>query len=287
MLDLLISGLAIGSVYVLLSLGLVVVFNTTGAVNFAQGGLAVLGGYLGTLMASWIDPAVPFIIIFGTLSMAAIGVLVAWTGYEPLKGRPLEAVFISTIAIGLAIEGIERVGWGPAPRSVLGLGGYWKLGSHTIVTRQDALVVGVTMVLVTSLFLFYKHTQLGRELRAVAQDATAAVLVGINRRKVITIAFILAGGVAGLAGVLAGPLVLLTPGLGNTFIIDAYIATVIGGFGRLGGSVVGGLLLGVAEIFIAAYVSSAYEIAIVYMLLLVVLVVRPNGIFGDIVGERS
>lgn len=286
MIPLLVSGLAIGAIYALAALGFVMIYNATRAVNFAHGELVMLGGYMAITASAalGVPPAAALLLV--PLGMAAIGVLLQLVAYEPLRNKPFETVFVSTLAIGIILSNLVQVIWGPSPRAFQPVvPGYIGLGA-TQLSWQQVLIVLIGLVLVAFQRWLFAHTALGRQLRATAQDSEAALLMGVRVRRMIVFTFALAAAFAGVAGVLVAPILFLLPSMGPTLILKIYIAVVIGGFGSLGGAVLGGLALGVLEVLTAGYITSEFQQAVTFGVLLLVLLFRPQGLFGEI-AERA
>jgi branched-chain amino acid transport system permease protein len=282
MLELLIAGISLGSIYALAALGFIMIYNATSAVNFAHGELVVLGGFLGvSLFEAWQVPTYLLLILVPVL-MLFVGVGFEFIGHRPLQGRPFTAVFTSTMAIGIIISSSELIAFGPQPRRLPSLReGLVELGS--IRTPWQDLFIILTMIL---LVLFqrwlFSRTMIGYQLRATAQDPVAAQLVGIRVRRMMMATFALASAYAGVAGVLLAPVFFVTTTTGLGLILKIYIAVVIGGFGSLVGGIIGGVGLGVLEVFTSAYISSAYRDAIIFGILFLFLLVRPQGILGRV-----
>lgn len=286
MLQLVANGLAIGAIYALTALGFVLIHNATGAVNFAHGELVMVGGYVSVFVAiaMGLHPAVAIIAV--PVVMALIGVVLQFVAFKPLQGKPFVSVFISTIAIGIILTETVLLVAGPYPRDHPPLlADLVQFGGIT-VTRQAIAIFVVTVVLVGIQRWLFAKTLLGQQLRATAQDPEAAQLIGIPVGRMIVITFALAAAFAGVAGSLLAPVFNVQPTLGISLILKTYIAVVIGGFGSLGGAVIGGLGLGVLEILTAGYITSAFRDAVIYAVLLAFLVLRPEGIFGEVVAEK-
>jgi len=286
-LGLFLSGLSSGAVYALAALGFILIFNATGAINFAHGELVMLGGYLGVLATGTLGlpPGLALVIVIAV--MMAVGVVFYAVGFQPLRGKPFVAVFISTIAIGIILRQGALLIAGPNPYQAAPLRAGTVHVGPTQVSWQSLLVMGVTLLLVVCQALLLNRTSIGQRLRAAAQDPVASTLLGVNVRRMHLITFALAASLAGAGGVLLGPLLYVSPYIGTSLILYVYVAVVIGGFGSLPGAVVGGLLLGILQQFIAAYLSSSFRDAAIFGLLIALLAVRPQGLFGEAVAERA
>ena len=294
--QLLVNGIALGAAYALIALGFVLVINAVGAVNFAQGDLVMAGGFVAVVLAeatsAWIGgegSAVGLVVLPLTMVvMAVVGLVFSLLAYVPLRKRPPVSVFISTIAVGLIIQHGANAGFGPEPRIGPALlpAETWRLGPVTLSVQQIAVILAAG-VLIGATGLLLTRTQLGRRLRAVAQDPEIAEAIGINGARCIAITFALAVALAGAAGMLLSNQFFVAPGDGGMFMLKAYIAVTLGGWGRLDGAALAALLIGVFEVLMAAYVSYVAAEALLYGGLLVVLLVRPSGLLGETIQRRT
>jgi branched-chain amino acid transport system permease protein len=275
------SGLSLGAIYTLVSLGILIMFKATGVVNAAQFGLVTLGGYIGF----WADNRlglpllVGYFVVLGV--MALVGLLLERLAYAPLRNRSPDTVLLSTLAGGFAIEGIVVLWQGPALRSLPSLVGFGTtrvLGAP--IPNHSLFVIAFTVVGVVLLALLFNRTQFGRQVRALASDRDTARLQGIAVNKLSLITFAVASALAGLAGLLLAPVTALTPDMGFTPMLFAFGAAIIGGFGRLTGVVAGSVLLGLVEQLGGGYTSSGIRDAFPFIVILLVIALRPEGLFG-------
>jgi branched-chain amino acid transport system permease protein len=226
-------------------------------------------------------PTIPGYLVTVVL-MFVMGVLLERVAHAPLRRRSHMVVVIATLGAGLAIQNAVQVWQGSDPKNLpspLGTG-VWRVAGAAI-PYQNLLVIGVTVVAVVALMVVFNKTQFGRQLRAVAVDTETASLQGIPVRRFAMVTFGLGGLLAGLAGLLVGPISSLSIGMGFSAMVTAFAAAVIGGFGRLSGVVAGALALGLAQQLGAGYI--AYQFAEVYPFALMILVIalRPEGLFGN------
>jgi branched-chain amino acid transport system permease protein len=247
-------------------------------VNFAQGDLVMAGGFIAVLLARLLDwPGIalaPLVV----LASGALGLLLSWVAYFPLRRGPPAGIYVSTIAVGLLLQNAALNLFGAAPQRGPALIGTALQPVATIVVAA-ALLIGLQLLL--------RRSQLGRQLRATAQNPAMAEAIGIDTRRMIAFSFALAAGLAGAAGLLLAPLQFVTPYDGANLIVKAYIAVVIGGWGRIGGTELGALAIAIFEIAIAALISQPAAEAALYGLLLILLWRRPQGLFGELAGERA
>lgn len=292
-LQLLINGLALGSAYALVALGFVLVVNATGAVNFAQGDMVIAGGFLAIALVGLPQLAglelpglvlLPLVLVL----MAGFGLLFSLLAYFPLRRRPAVSVFISTIALGIILQNTIHVLFGPAPRAgpPLIAGGPVEIAGLTL-DRQALAVIAVAAVAVAALHVLFAHTQFGRRLRATAQDPDMARALGIRVNRMIAISFALAAALAGVAGLLLANRYFVAPEDGGALMLKAYIAVVIGGWGSVAGAVLGAMLIALFEVGVAAWISYPAAEAGLYIALLLILFLRPQGLLGEAVGRRA
>lgn len=283
MLQLLVSGLAIGAIYSLASLGFVIIFNASGAVNFAHGDFIMVGGFTAVMAASIVGGAlgIPLMFLITALVMFALGAAFYYLAYRPLRGKPFLAVFVSTLAVGMALRyGMQLVrGAQPATMDPL-ISGSWTIFGVQI-RAQAILILIIAAVLVIIQRAAFKYTRIGREMRATAQDYQTAQLLGIRVGRIQMLSFGSAAILAGFAGILVAPLFFLTIDMGLRLILVIYIAVVLGGFGNLTGAVIGSLLLGLIEVFAGAFIGPEFQTITIFVLLIVLLLVRPQGLFGE------
>lgn len=288
LLQLAINGSALGAAYALVALGFVLILNATAAVNFSQGDLVAAGGFLSVTLAGHLPVPGVLLLPLVAMLMAVLGLAVSAVAYWPLRDRPPVAVFISTIALGIVIQNGLNGLFGAEPRAAPPLigGGYLEFLGMAIA-RQSLAIVGVAAFLISGTHLLLSHTQFGRRLRATAQDREAAAALGINVGAMVALTFALATALAGVAGVLLANQFFVTPTHGTDFIVKAYIAVVIGGWGRLGGAVAGAMIVALFETVVAAYADYAVAAGLLYAALLAILVLRPQGLFGETGGRRA
>lgn len=301
-LQLLVNGVALGAAYALCALGFVLVLNATGAVNFAQGDMVMAGGYAAIALAAvWPVPGLVLLPAVVALT-AALGVVFSLLAYFPLKSRPPVAVFISTIAVGIVLQNTANAVFGAEPQAAPPLlsGGHVALGGVAIST-QSAAIIAVAVIVVAGQHALLAHTRLGRALRATAQDREMAAAIGVRVNAMIALTFALATALAGTAGLLLANTFFVTPTDGANYILKAYIAATIGGWGSIPGAVIGALLIALFEVMFPALpllvpgltaagawlFSQTSATIILYVVLLAILVLRPHGLFGEAAQRRA
>jgi branched-chain amino acid transport system permease protein len=278
-LQLALSGLSVGSIYAIVALALAIPFKASRLLNFAQGEMVTLGAYIALVLTSYGLPYAAM--VPATLVVAAVfGLLLERLFIRPIVGAPEFTLVIATFAIGLIIRALIRIHWQdnvfflPAPYAGPAL-----LVGPLRANPAYLVIIGSTAVLVGLLVLFFRKTKLGKAMRAVAFNQTAARLMGISVGTVFGSAWALSAAIGALAGLLLAPVIGVNPELGH-IVIKALVAAVIGGFGSLGGAVCGGLLLGLLETYAGAMFGAALKEIIPFIILIALLLVRPQGLWG-------
>ena len=287
MFQLLLNGLAMGAIYALIALGLLQIFNAVRIVNFAQGQLLMVGAYMGLAgsahfqMPMWMTYGVTF------AAMAILGLVFMLVAYYPLRGKPFYLVILTTLAVGIVLENLVLIIFGPLPQSVPSPFGsaHWNVG-ELVVSKHVVFIFATTAALLLVQWWFLMHTRFGRMVQATSQDMEMARLVGVRVHRTVAVAFMLGAMLAGAGGLLVAPLFLADPAMGSALGLKAFVVSVIGGFGNLYGAVIAGLLLGLIEALVAGYISSNFRDAFAFVLLVAFLFVRPQGMFGEKQSER-
>jgi branched-chain amino acid transport system permease protein len=278
----LLNGLAVGSLYALLAIGLSLTYGVLRIIHIAHGGVYMIGGMLSlTLLATLRLPPV-LALATTVLVCAGLGVLFERFAYRPLRGANVIVTLISSLGLLLAMENLARIVWGPVPHSYpqfLPLRVY-TLGT-IVITNLQILIVVLTIALMIGLQWVLRRTNLGLATLAAVQNARGARLVGINIDALAVAIFAVGSGLAGIAGVLEGLYITsVDPSMGAMFGLKAFAAVVIGGMGSVVGTILGAYLIGLVEALTAAYISAGLRDVITFALLVLVLMVRPSGLLG-------
>ena len=282
------SGLALGSIYALVALGFVLIIRATNVVNFAQGDFAMLGAYAMVTFFTLLHLPYWLALILALVAMAVIGMIFNYGVYYPLRNRSFLPVLISTLGASIFLQNSVLAIYGPQPKpldKLINVQGFQVGG--VFLDSQYLVIVVVTVIAVAFQYFFFEHTLLGKKLQATSQDKDMARLLGIPVAWMIAITFIYSAILGGIAGILVAPVLFVSIGMGSTIALKAFAATIIGGFGDVKGAIAGGILLGVAESFAAAYISVPYKDAFAFLLLFIFLLFRPQGIFGEKVSEKA
>lgn len=289
------SGIVTGCVYALVALSLVIVYKSTDVVNFAGGELLMLGGYLGLLALVYFELGYPLMIVAVIVAMFLVGALFERITLATVRGRryaknaeaDLVPMVVATIGLGYLLKGAVRVV--PYTEEVRRLpplvSGPPIFIGDVVLQRQDLAIIAATVVVMAALIVFFGWTATGKALRATSQNPRAAALIGIPVRSMRMIAWGLAAGLAGIAGILLSPKLLMTPDMGNVVML-AFAAAIIGGFSSLAGCVIGGVALGVVQNLIGVLYSPQAMSVTPFFVIMLVLVLRPQGLFGELAFKK-
>jgi branched-chain amino acid transport system permease protein len=286
--QLLLNGIAVGCIYAIMAISVQLAYETTGVVNFATGQLVMIGAVVGASFATVSQLGVVQIYALTLACMIVIGLVFAVTVYWPLQSRSVSTVVIGTIAVGIFLQNIALMFFGPLPAKGFSPVGDGVLNVLGIVVPAHALfATAATFILVGVLYVLLHKTPVGVQMRAIAQDVEAARLMGIKTPLVLAFTWGLTWLFAGVGGLLLAPLWLVDVDVGDSVALKAFAAAIIGGFGSIPGAIVGGLLVGLNETLSAAYISTKYKDVLVFGLMIAFLLFKPRGIFGERVNERG
>ena len=284
----LINGLSLGSIYALIALGYTMVYGIIKLINFAHGDIYMLGAFIGFFAVTSLGLGLVPALIIAMLSCAIIGVVIERIAYKPLRNATRIAALITAIGVSYFIEaGTQKViGAGTKVYPELFNNQTFMFFGLRVTTKQLIIFV-ITILLMLLLQFIVNKTKIGRAMRAVSVDSTAAQLMGINVNTVISTTFAIGSALAGAVGVLVGvyynsidPLMGMIPG------VKAFVAAVFGGIGVIPGAMLGGFFIGICETLVAGYGFSTYKDAIVYIILIVILLIKPAGLLGKNVKEK-
>ncbi|MCF8210068.1 MAG: branched-chain amino acid ABC transporter permease [Rhodoferax sp.] len=274
------NGLAIGAVYTLIALGLTVVFGILGIAHFAHGSVSMFGGYLTFTLGERFG--LPFFVAMA-LAMAVgavVGLLIERLAYRPVRDAPHINAFIIALGLTMMIEGLNLLVFGADQiviqtpyRGVFNVAG-------VAVAELRVLVILTACVLIGVIALLISRTKTGKSIRAVAQNRQAAILMGVNVNLVSLVVFAISSALGVSAGALIGALLAIAPGVGEGLAVKGFAVLILGGLGSIQGAIVGGLILGVSEAMAAGFISSAYKDVIAFLVMIVVLLFRPEGLMG-------
>ncbi len=282
------SGLTAGAIYALVALGFGVVHNTMGIVNFTQVDFVTLGGMMLYSAARVEGMGMAGALAVAVLAGALAGVAVEYIGLRPARsGNHVVLIFI-TIGLSMTLRGLIKIVWGKNRLAVAPLTDDTPIRFLGATILPQALwIMALTLAAIVLLVVFFRFTQTGLAMRAVASNERAATMIGLRVFRVRAAAFALAGALGGLAGALITPITTLSADVGVLLGLKGFAAAILGGFGSFPGAIVGGVALGLLESLGAAYVSSLYKDAMAFIVLLVVLFARPQGLLGQRAGSET
>jgi branched-chain amino acid transport system permease protein len=279
--QLVVSALGFGGIYALAALGLTIIFKTSNVVNFAFGAMATVVAMLIWTVHAGLGLPIALAWALGILGGGALGAAADLGLMRRVEGSAPLVSIVMTVGLLLSVEGLAGVIWGYGPKAIPSVisGPSIAVGSVS-VDRNDLFITGLTLALALALYLFYERTRLGLAVRAVAEDSEVASLMGISRTWILALSWAVGVAITGAAATLAAPSLGLAPTLMDNPAIFAFAAAVLGGLGSLVGAVVGGFAVGILSDLIAGYASTNLQLSLVFALIVVVLYLRPQGLFG-------
>ena len=279
-LQFLFSGATVGATYALAALGFTLIYNASGVINFAQGEFIMIGGMAAVFLVQLGVP-LPLAIALAVAIAACVGVLVEKLAIEPAGNAEVVTLIIITIGASLTIRGLVGVTLGKGNHALPSFSGESPIAVFgATLLPQSLWVLGVTLVVVLALAWFFGRTLTGKAMLATAHNPLAAKLVGINTRFILLLSFALAGALGAVGGILIAPINYTSYDAGIMLGLKGFVAATLGGLGSGMGAIAGGLILGIVEAMTAGYVSSAYKDAMPFVLILLILFFRPQGLFG-------
>lgn len=287
----LVNGLSLGAIYALIALGYTMVYGIIKLINFAHGDIMMVGAYVGFFSVSLFNTNLFVALIVAMITCAVLGVIVERLAYRPLRNSSRIAALITAIGVSLFLEYIMIFFFSPQQRSypsgVINETSYHLFGDKLIINSTQIFIFVGTILLMVLLQWVIKQTRTGKAMRAVSLDMEAAMLMGVDVDRTISMTFAIGSALAAAAGIMLGvyynsinPLMGIVPGL------KAFIAAVLGGIGIIPGAMVGGFVLGVLEALVSGYGSSMFRDAVAFVVLIIILLIKPTGIFGQNTGEK-
>jgi branched-chain amino acid transport system permease protein len=281
-----VSGLATGCVYALVALGFVLIFKATDVVNFAQGEFVMASGFISYTLLIWYGLPYWLVFFLTILLSAVMGVVLERVVVRPIMSAPIFSIVIATIGASTAMRSAAGIvyGYDVLPLPTIFSKDPIHLGILNF-TIMDVGVIGCSLVIMLALYLFFNWTTTGMAMRATAQSQTAAQLMGVSVKHIFSLTWAISAGIGGIAGVLIAPIIYLDPNLGIIG-VKAFAAAILGGFGSIPGAIIGGMLLGILENLSGYFFNAGIKQVSTYILLILVLIVRPSGLFGAVAMKK-
>lgn len=286
----LINGISLGAVYAIIALGYTMVYGIAKMLNFAHGDVIMIGSYVIFAVVSMANLPIPLGIILSVIVCTALGVTIEKIAYKPLRGASSLAVLITAIGVSYFLQNVALLIFGANTKafsSVVSINSISLFDGQINISGETIVTILSCIVIMIALTLFVNKTKAGQAMLAVSEDKGAAQLMGINVNATISLTFAIGSGLAAIAGMLlCSSYPALTPYTGSMPGIKAFVAAVFGGIGSIPGALIGGIILGIIEILSKAYISSQLSDAIVFMVLIIVLLVKPTGLLGKKIQEK-
>jgi branched-chain amino acid transport system permease protein len=274
------NGMVIGSVYVLIALGLTVIFGIFGVAHFAHGSISMFGGYLTYVIMQHTGMGMFLSMAAAMPAGALIGIAVERLAYRPVRDAPHINAFIIALGLTMMVEGIDLLIFGAdqvALRTTYNR--VFTVGGLAFVEMRLYVVLTAFLLVVAMTYLL-RHTMMGKAVRAVAQNRMAAILMGVDVEKVSMVVFAVSSMLGVAAGALVGSLLAIAPGVGEWLVVKGFAVLILGGLGSIPGAIIGGLVLGATETIAAGFLSSAYKDVLAFLVMIFVLLIRPEGLMG-------
>ena len=290
----LVNGLSLGSIYALIALGYTMVYGVLRLINFAHGDVYMVGAYVGYYLSRKLQGQEPslisaILVMLGSMvACALLGMLIERLAYRPVRREARLTLLITAIGVSLFIENLAQLVFGPDPKFFPSLAPRTDfMVAGVRLTSEQITVIVVSLLLMLLLRYFILSTRTGKAMRAVSFSLDASRLMGISTDRIIAITFALGSALAAAAGVLIGMQIpKIDPLMGIMYGLKAFVAAVLGGIGSIPGAVLGGLLIGISEVMVVGYLSSTYREAIAFGILILVLILRPQGLLGRVQKEK-
>ena len=292
-LEQIINGLVLGGIYALIAVGYTMVYGVIQLINFAHGEIFMFGAYFAFLCLVVLKFPLWLAVLASILLCALMGVVIDLIAYRPLRNAPRLSALITAIGISLILQNMARMIWGAEPRRDLANAKSGFLSQTVIIpggaqlSYLDLSIIILAILLMVGLNRLISLTRIGKAMRACAQDKMAASLMGIDTNRVIGVTFAIGSALGAVAGIMVGMRETIEPTMGYYKGVAAFAAAVLGGIGNITGAMLGGVVLGIAEVLGAGYISSGYRVAISYILMILVIVFRPAGLLGRASAKRA
>lgn len=277
----LINGIVLGSTYGLMAIGLTILFGILNIINLAHGEIYMLGAFVAYFLIVLWEVDFFVALLAAAVAMGVLGVVAERLVFRPLRGKDEINYFIVSVGLLIFLQNMALLFWGTEPRSMgRPQASETLMIGEVIVTVQRFYAVLIAVGVIVGLHFFIKHSRIGKAMRAMEQDQEAALTVGVSINEVSSFTFFLGSALAGTAGALMGSIFIVSPVMGFGPLLKAFVIVIFGGLGSIMGAIVGGLILGLTEVLGGSYISSAYQDAFAFIILILVLSFKPTGLFG-------
>lgn len=285
-----INGISLGGIYALMALGYTMVYGIINLINFAHGDIYMVGAYVGFALTTFFNIGFLPALLISMAATSLLGIIIEKIAYKPLRKSPRITALITAISISLLLQYTIMYFVGPQTRTfpeVLESKSLKFLNGNVILDVKNIYIIAITLILMIALQFIVRKTKMGKAMRASSYDLEAAELMGVNVNKVISFTFAMGSALAGAAGVLVGIYYnTINPLMGSLPGLKAFVAAVLGGIGAIPGAVLGGFSLGIIETIVSANGGSVFKDAVAFLILILVLLVRPNGLLGKTAKEK-
>lgn len=277
-----ITGITIGSIYAMIAVGFNIIYNVTEIINLAQGEFVVLGGLIMVFLQVSLSIHVIPAFFLTLLVVLLVGVLFDRLAIRPIRQPSVMTLIIATIAASMVLKGAAMFLWGKDPYDLPAFSGRTPIAFMGAMIQPQALwIIGLLVVIVIVLTLFFERNILGKAMKASADNPEAAQLVGINVKQMVLLSFALSAAIGAVAGIGVTPIALMEYDRGAMLAVKGFAAVILGGLGSFPGAIVGGLILGLIESLGAGFISSGYKDAFALVILLILLFIKPSGLLGN------
>ncbi len=276
----LLNGIVVGSVYALVAIGFSIVFSIMRIINFAHGELYMVGAYMAWLVVTRFVPNFWLGLLFAVVIGALLGFIIERLAFRRIYGSPDIAQFLVSMGVMIILQEMMYLNFTGIHQIMPTLYPTIRAIGKVTITDQRLLVVGVTLVLLVAIHLFFQRTRTGKAMRATAANRLAAGMVGINFKRMASFAFMGGAGLAAVAGTLLAPIFVINPFMGARMLMITFVVVIMGGMGSIAGAAIAGYAIGIMESFFSAYVSTQWTFSLAFVVLILVLMFRPRGLFG-------
>lgn len=281
------NGLVMGSSYVLTALGLTLIFGMLDMMNFAHGELLMVGAFIAVALAVGLQ--LPYLVALpmAIVVVAIIGIVIERTAFKPLQKSDRVNLLVSSLGVSIVLQNAVELIWGPDPRNLSSP--FTDMQIHVggvILNGQRLFIIFIAAILIAILYYVIHKTKIGIAMRACAFDMDTARLMGIKANTIILTTFAIGAGLAAAAGVLLAPVFSVYPTMGVMATMKAFVVVLLGGIGNVSGAIAGGLILGLIETYAAGYWSSEYKDVVAFVIMIMILLFKPSGLFGKNIQEK-